>query len=71
VALPVPSFSLLGTEFTFSRLCLQVGDDPVPFGLAAYDRQGNEFDTLDGVQIAWFIGSSKDVAEIKASIRQW
>ncbi len=25
--------------------------EPVPFGVAAYDGEDNEFDTLDGVQI--------------------
>ena len=50
---------------SLTLFCLKIADEPVPFGLAAFDEEGNEFDTLDGVQIAWFIGSDKDIAEIK------
>jgi hypothetical protein len=32
---------------------LTAGSDPVHFGVAAYDAEDNEFDTLDGVQIGW------------------
>jgi hypothetical protein len=32
---------------------LTARSDPVPFGVAAYDAEDNEFDTLDGVQIGW------------------
>ena len=45
---PVAKMEILGlkTELT-------VGSEPVPFGLSAYDAEDNEFDTLDGLQIAW------------------
>ena len=32
---------------------LTAGSDPVPFGVAGYDAEENEFDTLDGLQITW------------------
>ena len=56
--------------FVTFETCIQVTEDPVPFGLAAFDALGNEFDTLDGVQLAWFIGSDKEIAEIQAGFRQ-
>ena len=45
---PVARLEVLGlkTELT-------AGSDPVPFGVAGYDKEDNEFDTLDGVQIGW------------------
>ena len=33
--------------------------------MAAYDAEDNEFDTLDGVQIAWYVGANKDIARIE------
>ena len=51
--------------FPSNPFCLKIADEPVPFGLAAFNEEGNEIDTLDGVQIAWFIGSDRDIAEIK------
>ena len=32
---------------------LTAGSDAVPFGVAGYDKDENEFDTLDGLQISW------------------
>ena len=45
---PVARMEVLGlkTELT-------AGSDPVPFGVAGYDAEDNEFDTLDGLQIGW------------------
>jgi hypothetical protein len=45
---PVSRMEVLGlkTELT-------AGSDPVPFGVAGYDAEDNEFDTLDGLQIGW------------------
>ena len=45
---PVSHLEVLGlkTELT-------AGSDPVPFGVAGYDSEDNEFDTLDGLQISW------------------
>ena len=34
---------------------LTAGSDPVPFGIAGYDDEENEFDTLDGLQISWYV----------------
>jgi hypothetical protein len=41
------------------------------FGLVAYDADGNEFDTLDGVNITWFIGADSDIAKIEVIQRQY
>ena len=35
------------------RTDLTVGGEPAPFGVAGYDAEENEFDTLDGLQISW------------------
>ena len=35
---------------------LKAEDPAVMFGVGAYDAAGNELDTLDGVQLSWFIG---------------
>ena len=45
---PLAKLEVLGlkTELT-------AGSDPVPFGVAGYDAEENEFDTLDGLQITW------------------
>ena len=39
------------------------GSTPQPFAITGYDEDGNEFDTLDGIQISWFIGSKRLIAE--------
>ena len=36
---------------------LSAGSDAVPFGVAGYDDEDNEFDTLDGLQISWYTGN--------------
>ena len=36
------------------RTELTVGGEPAPFGVAGYDAEENEFDTLDGLQISWY-----------------
>jgi len=41
---------------------LTAGSEPQPFGLAGYDDEDNELDTLDGLQISWFIGSQREIA---------
>ena len=40
---------------------LQVESDPVMFAAAAYDADDNEFDTLDGVTLSWFVGAQRDI----------
>ena len=45
---PVVKLEVLGL-----RTELNVGGEPAPFGVAGYDSEENEFDTLDGLQIAW------------------
>ena len=57
---PLAKLEVLGlkTELT-------AGSDPVPFGVAGYDAEENEFDTLDGLQIGWYIGSKRDIAEFE------
>merc|ERR1712013_79677 len=62
VIVPVGRLEVMGLKTE-----LQAGDDPVPFGVAAYDKDGNEFDTLDGVQLGWFVGAKKDVAKFQGS----
>ena len=39
----------------------QVDDGPVMFGVAAYDAEDNEFDSLDGVKLSWFVGAQRDI----------
>ena len=41
---------------------LVAGSDPVPFGISAFDAEDVEFDTVDGLQLKWFIGSKRDIA---------
>ena len=41
------------------RTELTVGGDSAPFGVAGYDAEENEFDTLDGLQISWYVIDSK------------
>ena len=45
---PLAKLEVLGlkTELT-------AGSDSVPFGVAGYDAEDNEFDTLDGLQLTW------------------
>jgi len=47
------------------RTELHVGGESAPFGVAGYDAEENEFDTLDGLQINWYIGSKRQVAEFE------
>ena len=42
---------------------IKANDDPVMFGVAAYDAEGNEFDTIDGVTLSWFIGAKRDIGK--------
>jgi hypothetical protein len=46
---PVHRLEILGLKTR-----MKVGNDPVPFGIAGYDDNDNEFDTLDGLQISWY-----------------
>jgi len=62
VVVPVGKLEVMGLKTE-----LQAGDDPVPYGVAAYDKDGNEFDTLDGVQLGWFVGAKKDVAKFQGA----
>jgi len=57
---PLAKLEVLGlkTELT-------AGSDPVPFGVAGYDAEENEFDTLDGLQITWYIGSKREIADFE------
>ena len=43
-------------EIVADKTSLKAEDAPVMFGVGAYDAAGNELDTLDGVQLSWFIG---------------
>ena len=51
VVVPVHRLEIVG-----DKTDLKADDEPVMFGVGAYDADGNELDTLDGVQLAWFIG---------------
>lgn len=42
---------------------LTAGSSPQPFSVVGYDHEGHEFDTLDGLQIEWLLGSRRNVAE--------
>jgi len=57
---PLAKLEVLGlkTELT-------AGSDPVPFGVAGYDAEENEFDTLDGLQLTWYIGSKREIANFE------
>jgi len=55
---PVAKMEILGLKTE-----LVAGAEPAPFGVSAFDAQDNEFDTLDGLQIKWFIGSKRNVAD--------
>lgn len=54
---PLAKLEVLGlkTELT-------AGDESAPFGVAGYDAEDNEFDTLDGLQLNWYIGSKREIA---------
>jgi len=62
VVVPVAKLEVMGLKTE-----MQAGDEPVPYGVAAYDKEGNEFDTLDGVQLGWFVGAKKDVAKFQGA----
>ena len=62
VVAPVAKLEVMGLKTE-----LQAGEEPVPYGVAAYDKDDNEFDTLDGVQLGWFVGAKKDVAKFQDS----
>ena len=55
---PIARLEVLGlkTELT-------AGSDAVPFGVAGYDAEDNEFDSLDGVQIGWYIFKSLNLSQ--------
>ncbi len=42
-----------GSQMNSLKMELTARSDPVPFGVAAYDAEDIEFDTLDEVQIGW------------------
>ena len=44
---------------------LTAGSSPQPFSVVGYDQEGHEFDTLDGLQIEWLLGSRRNVAEFQ------
>jgi len=54
---PVHQLEVLGLKTE-----LVAGSDPTPFGVAGYDSEENEFDTLDGLQLTWYIGGKREVA---------
>ena len=62
VVVPVHRLEVMGLKTE-----LQAGEEAVPFGVAAFDKDGNELDTLDGVQLGWFIGAKKEVAKFQGS----
>ena len=47
---PVHQLEVLGLKTE-----LVAGADPTPFGVAGYDSEENEFDTLDGLQLNWYV----------------
>ena len=44
---------------------LTAGSKPQPFAVSGFDKDGNEFDTLDGIQISWFLGSRRKIADFQ------
>ena len=44
---------------------LTAGSAPQPFSVVGYDRDGHEFDTLDGLQVEWLLGSRRNIAEFQ------
>lgn len=57
---PVAKLEVMGLKTK-----MVAGQNAVPFGVAAYDAEGNEFDTLDGVQLSWYVGAHKDIAKFE------
>ena len=47
---PVAKLEVMGL-----RTDLHAGGEAAPFGVAGYDAEENEFDTLDGLQINWYV----------------
>ena len=43
----------MSRKLNLLKIMFTAGSDPVPFGVAGYDTEENEFDTLDGLQISW------------------
>ena len=37
------------------------------FGLAAFDINGNEFDSMNGIKISWFLGANTEIAKFQVS----
>lgn len=58
VVVPVARLEVMGAKTE-----LAAGDPASTFGVAAFDKNGNELDTLDGVQLQWFVGAKRDVAK--------
>ena len=44
---------------------LTAGSAPQPFSVIGHDRDGHEFDTLDGLQVEWLLGSRRNIAEFQ------
>ena len=44
---------------------LTSGSPAEPFAVTAYDEEENEFDTLDGLQISWYLGSKRAIVEFE------
>ena len=49
---------------------LNAGSKPQPFAVSGFDKDGNEFDTLDGIQISWFLGATRFAKHLKESPRR-
>ena len=62
VIAPVAKLEVVSEKTTF-----KIGDGPSMFGVAAYDADNNEFDTLDGVQLSWFVGAKRDISRFQGS----
>ena len=46
---------------------LTAGSPAEPFAVIGYDKEGHEFDTLDGLQISWYLGSKRTIAYFEGS----
>ena len=46
---------------------LTAGSPAEPFAVIGYDKEGHEFDTLDGLQISWYLGSKRTIAYYEKS----
>ena len=44
---------------------LNAGSVLQPFAVVGYDKDGNEFDTLDGLQVSWFLGAKRNIGEFE------